>query len=70
MIYIHFDLEVTLRSSDLRSTGDLDLMRSPYTYSDAFSMVYVGTAILLQPSKFKSYWQKTPLSSNVAIFTF
>ena len=40
---IHFDLEVTLRSSDLRSTGDLDLIRSPYTYSDAFSMV--GTAI-------------------------
>ena len=29
---IHFDLEVTLRSCDLRSTCDLDLIRSSYTY--------------------------------------
>ena len=33
---IHFDLEVTLRSRDLRSPLDLDLMRSPYTYFDAY----------------------------------
>ena len=33
---IHFDLEVTLRARDLRSTADLDLMRSSYRYSDAY----------------------------------
>ena len=33
---IHFDLEVTLRSHDLRSPLDLDLMRSYYTYFDAY----------------------------------
>ena len=33
---IHFDLEVTLRSRDLRSPLDLDLMRSYYTYFDAY----------------------------------
>ena len=33
---IHFDLEVMLKSRDLRSTFDLDLMRSSDTYSDAF----------------------------------
>ena len=32
----HFDLQVTLRSRDLRSTGDLDLMRSPHAYTDAY----------------------------------
>ena len=32
---IHFDLEATLRSRDLRSPLDLDLMRS-YTYFDAY----------------------------------
>ena len=36
MIYIHVDLEVTLRSRDLRSTVDLDLMRSSYTYFDVY----------------------------------
>ena len=33
---IHFDLEVTLRSRDMRSPLDLDLMRSWYTYFDAY----------------------------------
>ena len=33
---IHFDLEVTLRARDLRSTADLDIMRSSYRYSDAY----------------------------------
>ena len=33
---IHFDLEVTLRSRGLRSPLDLDLMRSYYTYFDAY----------------------------------
>ena len=33
---IHFDLEVNLRSRDLRSPLDLDLMRSLYTYFDAY----------------------------------
>ena len=33
---IHCDLEVTLRSRDLRSPLDLDLMRSYYTYFDAY----------------------------------
>ena len=33
---IHFDLEVTLRSRDLRSPLDLDFMRSYYTYFDAY----------------------------------
>ena len=32
---IHVDLEVTLRSRDLRSAFDLDLIRSSYTYFDA-----------------------------------
>ena len=33
---IHVDLEVTLRSRDLRSPLDLDLMTSRYTYFDAY----------------------------------
>ena len=33
---IHFDLEVTLRSRDLRSPLDLDLLRSLYTCFDAY----------------------------------
>ena len=33
---IQFDLEVTLRSRDLRSPLDLDLMTSYYTYFDAY----------------------------------
>ena len=33
---IHFDLEVTLMSNDLRSPLDLDLMRSLHTYFDAY----------------------------------
>ena len=33
---IHFDFEVTLRSRDLRSSLDLNLMRSYYTYLDAY----------------------------------
>ena len=36
MICIHFDLEVTLRSRDLRSPLDLDFLRSYYTYFDAY----------------------------------
>ena len=32
----HVDLEVTLRSRDLRSTVDLDLMKSSYAYFDAY----------------------------------
>ena len=33
---IHLDLEVTLRSRDLRSPLDLDLLRSRYTCFDAY----------------------------------
>ena len=33
---IHFDLEVTLRSRDLMSLLDLDLMRQWYTYFDVY----------------------------------
>ena len=33
---LDFDLEATLRSRDLRTTSDLDLMRSSYTFSDAY----------------------------------
>ena len=33
---LHVDLEVTLRSHDLRTTVDVDLIRSSYTYFDAY----------------------------------
>ena len=33
---IHFDLKLTLRSRNLRSPLDLDLMRSYYTYFDTY----------------------------------
>ena len=34
---IHVYLDVTLRSRYMRSTGDIDLMRLSYTYSDAYN---------------------------------
>ena len=37
--YVHVDLEVTLRSRELRSTFDLDLMRYSYTYFDVYRMI-------------------------------
>ena len=33
---VHFDLEVTKKSRDLRSTDDLDLMWSRYTHFNAY----------------------------------
>ena len=33
---MHVDIEVTLKSHDLRATVVLDLMRSSYTYFDAY----------------------------------
>ena len=42
---IHFHLEVTLRSRDLRSPLDLDLMRSYCTYFDVYQREDLGGAL-------------------------
>ena len=43
---IHFDIQVTLRSRDLRSSLDLDLMRSSYTYVDMYQREDLDGAII------------------------
>ena len=42
---VHFDLDVTLRSRDLRSRLDLDFMRSCYTYFDAYQREDIDCAL-------------------------
>ena len=60
---IHFDLEVTLRSRDLRSPLDLDLMRSYYTYFDAYQREDLDGAVSFALAQLvESYWQKLPYS--------
>ena len=45
---LHFDVEVTLRSPDLRSTRDLELISSSYTHFDACQRENLdGTAIFV-----------------------
>ena len=68
---IHFDLEVTLRSRDLRSPLDLDLIISFYTYFDAYQREDLDGALNFALTQLvQSYWQKTPLFSSAAILTF
>ena len=43
---LKFDLEVTLRPCDMRSTGDLDLMKSTYKYSDAYQREDLDGAVI------------------------
>ena len=79
MIYIHIDLEVTLRLRDLRSTIDLDLMRSSYTYFDAYRREDLDGAVMFALTRAsydrvivigKSYWQQAPWPSSATILTF
>ena len=66
--YVHFDLEVTLRSRDLRSTGELDLMRSSYTYSDAYQREELDGAVIFALTRsVKKLLEKTSLSSSATI---
>ena len=48
---IHFDLEVTLRSRNLRSTGGFELMRPSYTYADAYQRENLDGAGSLAPAE-------------------
>ena len=43
---IHFNIEVTLTSRDVRSPLDFDLMRSWYTYFDAYKREDLDGAII------------------------
>ena len=77
MIYnIHVDLEVTLRFRDLRSTFDLDLMRSTDAYSDSFQREDLDGArwcdgVFALARLVQKLWaKKVPLSSSATIFTF
>ena len=68
---IHFDLEVTLRSRDLRSPVDLDLMRSYYTYFDAYQREDLDDALSFALAHLvQKLLAKKPLLSGTAIFTF
>ena len=74
---IHLDLEVMLRSHDVRSSDDLDRMRSLYTYSDVYQWeeldgaVSVALARLVQKllskklpcSQVPPFWLVFPLTS-------
>ena len=44
---IHFGIEITLSSRDLRSPFDLDLMRSSYTYFDAYQRQDLDGAVFV-----------------------
>ena len=60
---IHVDLEVTLRSCDLRSTVDLDLI-SNYSYFDAYRCEDLdGTAIFALTRLIKKLLAKSSLVS-------
>ena len=47
LIDIHVDLKVTLKSRDLRSTVDLNFMRSSYTCFDEYQREYLESIVLL-----------------------
>ena len=62
---------LTLRSRNLRSPLDLDLMRSWYTYFDAYQRKDLDCAVSFAQTQFKSYWKKTCSQiSSAAILTF
>ena len=72
---IHVNLELTLRSRDLRSTVDLDLMRSSYvyvsTYFDARQREDLDGAVIFSLAQLvQKLLTKTPVSSSAAILTF
>ena len=68
---IHFDLEVTLRSRDLRSPLDLDLMRSYYIYFVAYQREDLdGDLSFALAHLVQKLLAKTPLLSGAAILTF
>ena len=65
------DLEVTLRSRDLRSTIDLDLIRSSYTHFDVYRREDLNGTVIFAPARLvQKLLSKYPLSSSAAIFTF
>ena len=47
---MHLDLEVMLRSRDLRSTVDLDLIRLSYTYCDAYQRKDLDATVIFAPA--------------------
>ena len=68
---MHLDLKVTLGSRELRSSLDLDLMRSRYTHFDAYQREDLDGAV-----SFALAWlvqkllAKASLFSSAAILTF
>ena len=70
MIYT-FDLEVTIRSRDLRSTGDLDLTRSSYTYIDAHQREDLDDSVVFALAQLVPVGTKlaqTPVGAQVNIY--
>ena len=69
---IHFDLEVTLRSRDLRSPLDLDLLRSWYTCFDAYEREDFDGALSFALTQFgqKLLAKKLPCSQEPPFWRF
>ena len=72
MIGIHVDFEVALSSHNLKSTVDLDLMKSSYTYFYAYQWEDLDGAVIFAAARLvqKLLEEKTPLGSSAAILTF
>ena len=68
---MHIDLEVTLRSRGLRSTFELDLVRSSYTFFDAYRGEKLdGTAIFVLAWLVQKLLAKNSLVLSASILTF
>ena len=68
---IHFELEVTLRSRDLRSPLQLDLMRSSYACSDAYQQQDLDSVIIFVLTQLvKHIIGKKSLVFKCPFFTF
>ena len=68
---ILLDLEVTLRSHDLRPTVDLDLMRLSYPYVDVYQWEDLdGIVTFALAWSVKKHWQKIHIVLSAATSTF
>ena len=66
---IHVDLEVTLRSCDMRSPADLDLVRS-YTDFDAHQSENLDGTVMFPLALVQKLLSKNPSSSSATVLTF